>query len=500
MMPVAVSKPAHLSPPIPFGVRTRTTVGSLSTGQGLALSLSLFLVACGAPEATPTPGPLGPEARTRDIETTRLKLDVSALTGQATIQVKASTEDVGLSLETQGLGIQSVTLEDGSALTWRQDGTSGWLDIDLPTDQTTVVVKYTFEQKGFTFDGYMTDGDSFLWPNFCGNLYPCHSDPDDGLRFGVEVTGLPEGSLAVAPKDLIALPAPAYQLGLTVGQFTRHDLGATSDGTRVVFYSQPTDLPADVAAGTGHFRDYVDVFEQYFGTYPFGPEVGAKSAIWCDGGGCAYAGMEEHPYFDVSDGSVNDPTVFTHETSHAWFGDGVRLECWGEDLVMSEGTASYLEIAILGLVDGPEAAQADVQYYQDWLAESIDAGEDAVVWPDSCDEVDTYSIWYAVTYSRGALFWMDVEAQVGQIPLLQALAVFANAHLGSTGTLQDLLDTVAEETGFDPSPLAYTWLKSTDIPPGFEAKLQAARTRNARVPFHPRPGPHGFAPASARAH
>lgn len=442
---------------------------------------------------SPTPGIEGPEASedwSRDIETMQLSVDLSTRKAKATIQVKGSDSSTGLSLEAQGLTIESVTLEDGTQLHWEQTGDDKHLNVGLATDQTTIVVSYGFPQQDYTFDGYMTGGDTFIWPNYCGNLFPCHSDPADGLRFAVEVTGVEAGQTVVAPSNMLELPAPSYQLGFTVGELTRHDLGLTERGTRVVFYSQSTDAPADVTIATAHFKEYVQTLEQYFGPYPFSNEMGAKSVIWCEGGGCAYAGMEEHPYFDVSDGSISDPSVFTHESSHAWFGDGIRLECWGEDLVLSEGTASYLEIALLNLVDGAEAAQADVTYYQDWLADSIDSGEDAIVWPDSCDEIDTYSIWYGVTYSRGALFWMDVEQEVGLIPLVQALASFSETHLGSTGTMQDLLDTVATETGFDPNPLAQIWLKSTGLPEDYQATLAASRERNRRTPFRPRAEPH----------
>lgn len=422
----------------------------------------LALSACkeDLPEAT--------EDLTRDILTTQLSFDVATLEATATLEVQPSSSSTGLSLEAQGLAVKDVTLPDGTVLNWQQRGDNKRLDIGLPVDRSSVVIHFTVTRQGFDFNGFMDGGDTFIWPNYCGNLFPCHSDPADGMKFSVDVTGLPAGQIAVAPKELLTLDAPSYQLGFTVGNYTRHDLGTTTAGTRVVFYSLPTDNTADVEAGTASYRDYVDTLEKHFGPYPFGPETGAKSVIWCEGGGCEYAGMEEHPYFDVSDGSVHDPTVYSHEAAHAWFGDGVRLECWGEDLIMSEGTAAYLELAIIGLVDGEAAAQEDIQYYREWLAESRAAGDDHIVWPETCDEVNTYDIWYSVTYSRGALFWVDVEKAVGREPLLAALSDFTDTHLGETASMSDLLDTVQESTGFDPYPLANVWLRSTNLPADYE--------------------------------
>lgn len=403
----------------------------------------------------------------RDIQTTELRVDVSDRSASATVQVAAQDGASSLSLEAQGLEIDTIVDADGDEIDWSRDTQDQSIDLSLPEGVSTVVIDYTYPEMGYSFDGYMVSGDTFLWPDFCGNLFPCHSDPADGLRFSVDVSGLDEGETAVVAQTLLPFDAPAYMLGFAVGDYTRNDLGTTAAGTDVVFYSAATDDPASVAYGTASFKDYVDTLEGLFGPYPFGTEMGAKSVQWCAEGDCEYAGMEEHPYFDVSDGSVYDPTVYSHETAHAWFGDGIRLGCWGEDLILSEGSASYLEVAIIGLVDGESAAQADIDYFKAWLADSRAAGDDHVVWPESCDAVETYDIWYDVTYSRGALFWLDVEDEVGRTALLNAFADFVGAYLGQTTSMGDLLDTVSASTGFDPWPLAEIWLRSTDLPDGY---------------------------------
>lgn len=435
----------------------------------LVLSACLCVPACGgeSPDDTPTPEVAAAEDWSRDIQSMDLEVNVATLEATATLVIAPSDTSSGLSLEAQGLEILEVTSGEGVSLDWLRDESDGSLDIGVPLGESTLTITYTLTEMDYSFDGYMSSGDSFIWPYYCGNLFPCHSDPADGLRFEVHVSGVPDGQTVVAPTEVITLDAPSYQLGFSVGPYTRRELGTTSAGTSVVFYSLPDDSEADIEAGTGHFRDYIEELEKWFGPYPYGSETGAKTVIWCEEGNCEYAGMEEHPYFDVSDGSIYDPTVFAHEASHAWFGDGTRLECWGEDLVMSEGSASYLEIAILGNVDGENAAMADVQYYQEWLAYSRATGEDYVVWPDTCDEADTYDIWYAVTYSRGALFWYDIEVEVGREALLAAFGDFLASHLGQTTSMGVLLDTVHTSTGFDPWPLAEIWLRSTNLPEGY---------------------------------
>jgi hypothetical protein len=37
-------------------------------------------------------------------------------------------------------------------------------------------------------EGSFPDGMTFTWPYFCDNLFPCHPEPSDGLRFTLELT------------------------------------------------------------------------------------------------------------------------------------------------------------------------------------------------------------------------------------------------------------------------------------------------------------------------
>ncbi len=67
--------------------------------------------------------------------------------------------------------------------------------------------------------------------------------------------------------------------------------------------------------------------------------------------------MEHHLLWHIGAASLGDRRTHIHEAVHGWFGAGVRLACW-EDLVLSEGTATYYEARILEAVAGAEAGQA----------------------------------------------------------------------------------------------------------------------------------------------
>ena len=110
--------------------------------------------------------------------------------------------------------------------------TAGRLDLGLPARKPAeVTIRYAFKEHG-ELKGAHTSGLTFTWPTFCGNLFPCKSDPSDGTSFALTLSNVPAGQVAVYPEK-IAEEAPSYMLAWAVGDYTKLDLGQTSAGTRV---------------------------------------------------------------------------------------------------------------------------------------------------------------------------------------------------------------------------------------------------------------------------
>jgi aminopeptidase N len=202
--------------------------------------------------------------------------------------------------------------------------------------------------------------------------------------------------------------------------------------------------------------------EQTLGPYPFGDVAGVVEVDWGELGG---GGMEHHPFWHVSTAGMDDIGIHAHEASHGWFGDGVRIACW-EDLVLSEGTASYLEPRAIGQVVGPDAEAAIWSSYAETV-EVMLAALDGIAWPDeTCNEVDVLEggTFLVVPYMKGAYFYRALAEQIGADALDAVLATFFQERVGTAAGMQDLLDTVESETGFDPTELADAWLRSYGIP------------------------------------
>ena len=393
-----------------------------------------------------------------DILSTDLALDLADRTGKARIAFNAPPSGIA-SFEIGDLDIVSVT--DGHARV-PFALSRGRLDVDVrhePAGSHQIEVLYAFRGHE-NFDGWEPKEElTFLWPRSCGNLFPCKSDPRDGLRFSMEVTGVPKGETAIYPTH-IESDAPSYMPAIIVGSLERIDLGKTSAGTHLSVWYHPGE-EAEAKKGTKHLVGAFDLYEKTYGKYSFGSDVGSVSANWPKG---AFGGMEHHPYWHVGCDSFGDEYTHAHEAAHGWFGDGVRIACW-QDFVLSEGTTSYIAARALEKlgVDAWHTFSCDLKV--DCTTE-----KNTIALPPSCDPIDLLKdpLWSDVPYMKGAFFYRAVAAVIGAEKLDAALAAFYQSHVGKAARMRELIASI--EAGVSPNDaaaierLATDWLETKQCP------------------------------------
>ncbi len=389
----------------------------------------------------------------RDIASMDLTVDLAALEAFATIGLVPS-DSLAATFDVKGLDVLDVAGAGGPLL---YSVEAGRLDVGLPAGTTEITVRYAFQART-DLTGLLGGGSTIIWPYHCGNLYPCHPEPADGLTFRLALENVPDGLAGVYPPE-IAEDAPPYQIAWSVGAYEYRTMGTTDAGTEVGFWFLPGGETAG-HVGSLYLVAAFDWYEKTYGPYLFGGKVGPVAVDW----GGLQGGLEHHPYWHVSTGAMIDKTVQVHEAGHGWFGGGVRLRCW-EDFVLSEGTVNYISARAVGVAGGPLAEVAVWDDYSSRLDTIIATGE-SIAWPDSCGEVDIIDdgLFAQVPYLKGALFYRAVADEVGADALDSALAAFYAAHAGEAAGMQDMLDTILAETGFDPAPLANAWLRSLGRP------------------------------------
>jgi hypothetical protein len=428
-----------------------------------ALALVLALAGCGddggagadAGVADAMTGPdAGPQANwERGIAATTLTVDVSTMQGTAIITLEPSDRP-GASFEVGDLTITAVRDRPDSLLATLRDGSVLHVDVPAADAPVDIVIDYGYAIHG-GFEGVSAAGYTLTWPYFCGNVFPCHSDPADGMTFALTVTGAGD-QVAVYP-DLIATEAPSYMLAWAVGDYALIELGTTADGTAIEVWHLPGG-EQNALDGTEYLVAAFEWLETTIGPYAFGERAGSVAAPWGFG---AYGGMEHHPLWHVGTGAMAGDTVHAHEAAHGWFGNGIRIACW-EDFVLSEGTVSYLAARSLRAAAGDAFAES----IWDGYAQRLAGVASEIAWPQGCNELDIIEdgLFTSAPYMKGAHFFRALEHRIGQGALDMALAAFYADHVGRAARFQDLLDTIAAETGYDPTACAVAWLRGTSIP------------------------------------
>ena len=417
----------------------------------------MLLVACAiAPVAACTDAPEEPTeddfldgkadgASPVDLAAASLDVDLASLTGVATLDLEKPGNVI---LEAGGLEIFDVQDDRGHRRYSIVDG-----KLRVSSVRGPLVVSYGFAKHDMA-DGLLPGGSTVIWPYFCGNLYPCHSKPADGLRFELNLDGVPSTKKAVYP-PAITTDAPPYMLAWAVGAYSKALLGTTRAGTKVSVYWLPNG-ERNARAGTRRLVQIFDWYERTLGPYAFGKDVAAVSVVWGEG---LYGGMEHHPYWHVAKDAMNDEVTQAHEAAHGWFGDGVRLRCW-EDFVLSEGTVSYLAARAIESVGGAAAGAAVWADYQQELDDAIAEGG-APAWPTGCNQIDIIEdeLFTNLPYMQGAFFYRDVAAKVGVDVLDGVIGRFYRAHKNQAASMQEMIDAIKRDTGFDPTAIARARLR-----------------------------------------
>ena len=417
---------------------------------------TIVLVACGGSTPSPdAPAPLVPTANPeREIVDTKLAFDVTATTGTATITFGPS-EMPGATLEVGELVLGTVMFQ-GAELAYAtnppdmaaKNATGSTIDLALPPsgDPMDVTIAFTYKAHAGGFTGASAKGYTFLWPYFCGNLFPCHSSPSDGTTMSLELSGVPDGKVAVFAPTIVE--APSYQLAWAIDAYTELPLGTTTAGTQVSVWHLPNEATTAMN-GTQNLVAVFDWLEKNIGPYRFGNKVGSVSVKW---GAGAYGGMEHHPMWHVGASSLGSQETHAHEAAHGWFGDGIRLSCW-EDFVLSEGTVSYLSARALSKTVPAMEAKIWADYQVD-LDDAIAEGG-APAWPHGCNQIDIVEdkLFTNLPYMQGAFFYKEVADKVGADVLDGVIGRFYKKYKNKPAGMQDMVNAIKTETGFDPQAI-----------------------------------------------
>lgn len=409
-----------------------------------------------------------------DARVTHLDLDIEVnfekkkISGVAAYQVKLDERAKVLILDTNGLMIRKVTLDDettpakftlgqtvkhlGQPLAIEIKPTTRKVSVEYETGADAVGVQWLEpaqtggKQQPFLF----TQSQAIL----ARTWVPCQDTPSLRMTYDAKVR---------VPKDLMAVmsaqnptkknstgiytfkmeqPIPSYLLALAVG-----DIAFKAIDKRTGVYAEPSMLSRAV----NEFSDItkmMDATEKLYGAYPWG-----RYDVLVLPPSFPYGGMENprltflSPTIIAGDKSL--VSVLAHELAHSWSGNLVTNASW-EDFWLNEGFTTYFERRIIEAIYGIDQSKMEFMIGLHSLQEQMDEKKTSKHPGDNQlfinlkgrnpDEGVSF-----IPYEKGALFIATIESAVGRETLDAFLRDYFSTYAFQTMTTEKFIQLLSEK-------------------------------------------------------
>jgi aminopeptidase N len=369
------------------------------------------------------------------------------LHGTARLHIRNLTGTRTLMLDTKGLDIRSVTLDDGTAAQWSHVSAPPLqgLNVTIAPDTELVTIDYAttpgledalyWQTPAETYGGVQPYLYSLNEPVGARSWIPIQDTPTVRMTYNATLH-VPRGLMAVMSAEnnpravndtgvymfRMSYRVPAYLIALAVGRLEFRELDE-----RTGVYAEP-ELIEDAAWEVQYLPAMVDAAEELVGTFPFS----RHDLVFMPPD--FVAGGMEHPMANFitpamitgSRPQLPQPsTLIAHELAHSWSGDSTTLATWN-DVWLNEGITSYLTVRFIEALAGVDAANHiwwnDRRSYSGYVQTAPP--------PDTILHRDVPYPGYgfsATSYTKGELFIKTLEDRIGRAQFDQFLWLYFRA-------------------------------------------------------------------------
>jgi len=274
-----------------------------------------------------------------------------------------------------------------------------------------------------------------------------------GLLTGI--TTMPNDKLRYEWKSYY--PIDYYLISFAVADYQEYNIYAFPDGTedsvliQNYIYDHPDCLP-NSQAGIDQTADFMELFSDLFGLYPFIEEKYGHCLAEIGGG------MEHQTMTTLGSFSFG---LVAHELGHMWFGDKVTCATWS-DIWINEGFATYSDYLAHSFLSTP--------YYDSlWLKirhDQVKSQPGGSVYVPAEELGDIWRIFSGrLSYSKGALLLHMIRFELQDDELFfNVLETYVEEYGDSVATGEDFREWLEYKSGKDFTDFFDQWYYGEGFP------------------------------------
>jgi len=246
---------------------------------------------------------------------------------------------------------------------------------------------------------------------------------------------------------IVSGPQRDFTITATQLQSARTDV----DGTRINSYYRPEHAQGGQQALQAA-SDALRIFNTRYGRYPLAELDVIEVAL------STFLGVEYPGLVMIEQGLYEDGTglaiTVAHEVAHQWWysqvGNNVLTEAW-----IDEALASYSQIIYQESVNGPDAAERELEGFRQRYRQALDDGRDAPVEQPTTAFRGNY---VALVYGKAVLFFQAMRKQIGEEAFDRFLHTHYSQHRYDYISGADLLADAEGACSCDLHPLYADWI------------------------------------------
>ncbi|GGP06583.1 peptidase M1 [Cloacibacterium rupense] len=236
-------------------------------------------------------------------------------------------------------------------------------------------------------------------------------------------------------------PIPAYLIAIGVTNYNKYTDTIGNPPFPFLNYIYPmSDTTANRTALITNTKPIMDLFETYFGPYPYRNEKYGHMQFDFSGG------MEHATMTSMGTGSLSSLSIIAHELGHQWFGDKTTCKNWN-DIWINEGFARFTEHLYNEKITNKNNKAAFINYLQTIINAITASPGGSVYVSDSGLEVFGELFGSRLSYNKGSYLLRMLKWMVGDDTFYQAVRNYSNQYAYNYATGMDFKASFEASTG-----------------------------------------------------